>query len=73
MIIVEDDPYRFLAFGDPLDDAGDVPGYSSRDLPASFLSLDTDGRVVRCDSFSKWMGPGLRCGWVNDELGNWCF
>lgn len=32
-----------------------VPGLN---LPASFLSIDTDGRVVRVDTLSKLMGPG---------------
>ncbi|TFY67624.1 hypothetical protein EVG20_g3869 [Dentipellis fragilis] len=27
-------------------------------------SLDTDGRVIRLDSFSKTLAPGLRLGWV---------
>jgi len=33
----------------------DVPGL---ELPASFLSIDTDSRVVRIDTLSKLMGPG---------------
>jgi DNA-binding transcriptional MocR family regulator len=33
----------------------DVPGLQ---LPASFLSIDTDGRVIRVDTLSKLMGPG---------------
>ena len=53
LLVVEDDPYFFLDFR-----AGGILS-----LPPSFLSADTDGRVVRLDSFSKWMGPGLRCGW----------
>ena len=67
MLLIEDDPYRFLAFGDPLDAAAPVPGYrgeAGEGLPSSYLSLDREGRVLRCDTFSKWMGPGLRCGWV---------
>ena len=35
--------------------AVDVPGL---DLPASFLSIDTDSRVIRVDTLSKLMGPG---------------
>ena len=35
------------------------PGGSS-----SYLSLDRDGRVVRVDSFAKFLAPGLRLGWV---------
>ena len=33
-------------------------------LGASYLSLDTDGRVIRLDSVAKWMGPGYRIGWA---------
>jgi len=69
VVIIEDDPYRMLAFGgeDPLaaEDAGAaLPGTERAGLPPSFLSVDTDGRVVRCDTFSKWVSPGLRCGFV---------
>lgn len=31
----------------------------------SYLSRDTDGRVVRIDTFSKVFGPGIRSGWVS--------
>ncbi|KAL7424089.1 hypothetical protein Q5752_001674 [Cryptotrichosporon argae] len=31
----------------------------------SYLSRDTDGRVVRIDTFSKVFGPGMRLGWVS--------
>ena len=61
---IEDDPYRFLAFGDALAEADELPGTTAARLPPSFLSVDTDGRVIRCDTFSKWISPGLRCGWV---------
>lgn len=69
MIIVEDDPYYFLQF----------PGYSPqkedkpfqpvptenflKSLTPSFLSMDTQGRVVRLESFSKTLFPGLRLGY----------
>ena len=33
-------------------------------LLPSLLSLDTDGRVLRLDSFSKVLAPGARVGWV---------
>lgn len=33
--------------------------------PQSYLSLDTDGRVIRIDSFAKFLAPGLRLGWVS--------
>ncbi|XP_047497963.1 kynurenine/alpha-aminoadipate aminotransferase, mitochondrial-like [Penaeus chinensis] len=49
-LILEDDPYYFLQFQD--------------DFPPSFLSLDTEGRVLRFDSFSKTVSAGLRVGYV---------
>uniref|UniRef100_T1JA88 Kynurenine/alpha-aminoadipate aminotransferase, mitochondrial n=1 Tax=Strigamia maritima TaxID=126957 RepID=T1JA88_STRMM len=49
LLIIEDDPYYFLQF--------------SKAAP-SFLSLDTDGRVIRLDSFSKILSAGMRVGYV---------
>ncbi|XP_029170892.1 kynurenine/alpha-aminoadipate aminotransferase, mitochondrial-like isoform X2 [Nylanderia fulva] len=48
-LIVEADPYYFVHFLDK--------------QPTSFFSLDTDGRVIRLDSF-KIMFPGIRVGIV---------
>ncbi|XP_071119304.1 kynurenine/alpha-aminoadipate aminotransferase, mitochondrial-like [Haliotis cracherodii] len=48
ILILEDDPYYFLQ------------SY----LVPSFLSMDTDGRVIRVDSFSKTLSPGCRIGIV---------
>lgn len=50
LIILEDDAYYFLHFLD--------------EQPVSFLSLDTEGRVIRFDSFSKVITSGLRVGWL---------
>lgn len=36
----------------------------SHHLYRTFLSIDTDGRVLRMDSLSKTMAPGLRLGWL---------
>lgn len=41
---------------------GAVPGLQQ--LVPSYLSIDTDSRVVRLDSWSKVLAPGLRLGWV---------
>ncbi|XP_043273669.1 kynurenine/alpha-aminoadipate aminotransferase, mitochondrial-like [Venturia canescens] len=49
-LIIEDDPYYFLHFMDK--------------LPLSFLSIDTEGRVIRLDSFSKVISAGVRLGAV---------
>lgn len=48
--IIEDDIYGDLAYSYP--------------RPRSIKSLDTDGRVLLCSSFSKTMAPGLRVGWI---------
>ena len=60
VLILEDDAYFWLQFyaqrGEGQGRAGgEVPGLQ---LPPSFLSLDTDGRVIRVDTLSKLMGPG---------------
>ncbi|KAJ3575614.1 hypothetical protein NPX13_g3975 [Xylaria arbuscula] len=40
-------------------------GYAFLDsLVPSFLNVDTDGRVVRLDTFSKTVAPGCRLGWI---------
>ena len=51
MALVEDDPYHYLSYdGEP---------------PASYLKLSGDDkRVIHCNSFSKTIAPGLRCGWA---------
>jgi aromatic amino acid aminotransferase I len=33
-------------------------------LIPSYLRIDVDGRVLRCDSFSKIIAPGCRAGWI---------
>lgn len=65
--ILEDDPYYFLQLhsrtsnGQPLKLS---VGEFLASLPPSYLSIDTDGRVMRLDSFSKILAPGTRMGWV---------
>ena len=50
LVVLEDHVYGDLRFeGDP--------------LPTLF-SLDTSGRVMQADTFSKTMAPGLRLGWL---------
>ncbi|XP_067678835.1 kynurenine/alpha-aminoadipate aminotransferase, mitochondrial-like isoform X2 [Haliotis asinina] len=51
LLIIEDDPYHMLQYSRPL-------------LP-SLLSMDVDGRVLRCDTVSKLMSAGARLGYVS--------
>ncbi len=48
--IIEDDTYGDLYFGDK--------------RPTTFKSMDTQGIVLYCASFSKTLAPGLRTGWT---------
>jgi len=52
LLILEDDPYQLLK----LDTSPQLP---------TLQSLDTHGRVIRLDSFSKIFAPGLRIGYVS--------
>ncbi|AJU21236.1 Aro9p [Saccharomyces cerevisiae YJM1443] len=73
-LIVEDDPYGYLYFPsynpqEPLENP-----YHSSDLTTerylndflmkSFLTLDTDARVIRLETFSKIFAPGLRLSFI---------
>uniref|UniRef100_A0A061S2W1 Kynurenine/2-aminoadipate aminotransferase n=1 Tax=Tetraselmis sp. GSL018 TaxID=582737 RepID=A0A061S2W1_9CHLO len=62
IIILEDDPYFYLQFGD---ESEGPPGMDPKRLGKSYLALDTDGRVIRTDSFSKILAPGFRTGWIS--------
>ncbi|RDX45554.1 L-tyrosine:2-oxoglutarate aminotransferase [Lentinus brumalis] len=66
LIIVEDDPYYFLQYDPPSTEAHSTQT-QLKPFPVSFLSLDVDGRVIRIDSFSKIMAPGLRLGWITSQ------
>lgn len=50
IVIFEDDIYGDLATDYP--------------RPATIHSLDIDGRVMLCSSFTKTIAPGLRIGWI---------
>ncbi|KZT27300.1 PLP-dependent transferase [Neolentinus lepideus HHB14362 ss-1] len=72
LIILEDDPYYFLQYDKPPMKAEDIEkdGFAktfARSLVPSFLSLDTEGRVMRIDSFSKIIAPGMRLGWITSN------
>ena len=69
LLILEDDPYFFLRLDGssaPLDTYSPSSRFSQfrKSLPTSYLSLDRSGRVIRVESTSKILAPGLRCGWL---------
>eukprot|EP00898_Chlorokybus_atmophyticus_P007009 jgi/Chlat1/7309/Chrsp58S09141 len=56
-IIMEDDPYIYLQWSPHVD--------GLKGLGMSYLSIDTAGRVLRLDTFSKMFTPGMRLGWIS--------
>lgn len=70
IFILEDEPYYFLQMepyvGPDAPEAAPPKSHEEfvKALVPSFLSLDTDGRVMRMDSFSKVVAPGSRIGWI---------
>lgn len=81
IIIIEDDPYWYLQFPTatakstkPKSSEPELPpgwktsGYDFLDsLVPSSLNIDTDGRVIRLDTFSKTVAPGCRLGWITAQ------
>lgn len=70
LILVEDDPYYFLQYPryqTPSSNSNVREARTSEEflssLTPSFLSMDTQGRVIRLESFSKTLFPGLRLGY----------
>jgi aromatic amino acid aminotransferase I / 2-aminoadipate transaminase len=72
LCILEDEPYYFLQMEDyvsaKIHSVGDIDSITHDQflsaLIPSYLSMDTTGRVLRLDSFSKIIAPGSRVGWV---------
>ncbi|KAK6461840.1 aromatic amino acid aminotransferase II [Scheffersomyces coipomensis] len=70
--IIEDDPYGYLAlppYQTPsstikLDTFLTVDEYLKDHLVPSYLEIDTKGRVIRIETFSKLFAPGLRLGFI---------
>ncbi|KXT00749.1 hypothetical protein AC578_2937 [Pseudocercospora eumusae] len=62
LLIIEDDPYYFLQLTN-ITSCPDPSTYLKSLMP-SYLCLDTSGRVLRLDSTSKILAPGLRTGWL---------
>lgn len=66
LILVEDDPYYLVSLDQQDVGDKDSTGLDSylTCLSRSYLSMDESGRVLRMDSASKILAPGLRCGWI---------
>lgn len=71
--IIEDDPYGYLTlppYKKPeegivkLDEFIDIEEYITKHLTPSYLEIDTSGRVLRIETFSKLFAPGLRVGFI---------
>jgi len=71
LIMLEDDPYFFLQMRNyeaPSDTRRELSGQDYLDsLTPSYLSIDTQARVVHADSFSKVIAPGCRAGWITSN------
>ncbi|KAI1394233.1 PLP-dependent transferase [Hypoxylon trugodes] len=71
VFIFEDEPYYFLQmqpYTSGPEETSPTPPATVEEflggLIPSILSIDTDGRVLRMDSFSKVLVPGSRLGWI---------
>lgn len=71
LIIIEDEPYYFLqmeSYTTDLEKRKEAHIHLHdaflKAMVPSFISIDTEGRVIRLDSFSKVLAPGLRFGWI---------
>ncbi|GEQ67074.1 hypothetical protein JCM33374_g737 [Metschnikowia sp. JCM 33374] len=69
--IIEDDPYGYLTlppYKESEVKTGPPPlgieDYLKNHLTPSYLTLDTSGRVLRVETFSKLFAPGLRLGFL---------
>ncbi|GMF05709.1 unnamed protein product [Ambrosiozyma monospora] len=65
-LIIEDEPYAYLNF-QPVTEEPNFELTSKefiKELGDSYISLDTTGRVLRLESFSKVFAPGVRTGFI---------
>ncbi|KAF9984102.1 hypothetical protein BGZ65_000987 [Modicella reniformis] len=69
LILIEDDPYYYLQFfadeGQESNEDVNSRGSKQSGWVPSLLSMDTDGRVIRLDTFSKTLAPGCRVGYMS--------
>ncbi|KAF9412867.1 Aromatic/aminoadipate aminotransferase 1 [Podila epigama] len=70
LILIEDDPYYYLQFFVGQDqkkqeNENDTDSSNNNGWMPSLFSMDTDGRVIRLDTFSKTLAPGCRVGYMS--------
>lgn len=59
---------KLLTTGEPRPEGWKSSGFDFLDsLVPSFINVDTDGRVLRLDTFSKTVAPGCRLGWISAQ------
>lgn len=59
---------KLLVSGEPRPEHWKSSGFDFLDsLVPSFINIDTDGRVLRLDTFSKTVAPGCRLGWISAQ------
>lgn len=59
---------QMFANSEPRPESWKSSGFPFLDsLVPSFVSVDTDGRVIRLDTFSKTVAPGCRLGWITAQ------
>ena len=59
---------KLLTTGEPRPSNWKSSGFDFLDsLCPSFINVDTDGRVLRLDTFSKTVAPGCRLGWISAQ------
>lgn len=57
-----------FANAEPVPEGWKSSGYKFLDsLVPSSISIDTEGRVIRLDTFSKTVAPGCRLGWITAQ------
>ena len=59
---------QMFANGEPVPHEWKSSGFNFLDsLVPSSVSIDTEGRVIRLDTFSKTVAPGCRLGWITAQ------
>jgi DNA-binding transcriptional MocR family regulator len=59
---------RMFANGEPVPEGWKSSGYDFLDsIVPSSMNIDTEGRVIRLDTFSKTVAPGCRLGWLTAQ------